>query len=93
MQIRKLTLEKAKKWWKSYYSHYSEYEVVNHELNKLLNKDVTQVIPIINRSNKLLTDYIDRFHKLNGENKSAVSNAVPTPTKPIAPVQSPGPVL
>ncbi|MFT7491120.1 MAG: uroporphyrin-3 C-methyltransferase [Pseudohongiellaceae bacterium] len=91
--IYQASLEKAKKWWKSYYSHYSEYEVVNHELNKLLNKDVTQVIPVINRSNKLLTDYIDRFHKLNGESKSAASNAMPTPTKPVAPVQSPGPVL
>ena len=91
--IYRASLEKAKKWWKSYYSHYSEYEVVNHELNKLLNKDVTQVIPTINRSNKLLTDYIDRFHKLNGENKSAASKPVPTRTKPVAPVQSPEPVL
>ncbi len=64
------SLKKAQKWWKNYYSHYSEYEVVNHEINKLLNKEITQTIPSINRSTKLLTDYIDRFHKINSDTNS-----------------------
>jgi uroporphyrin-3 C-methyltransferase len=81
--IYRASLEKAKKWWKSYYSHYLEYEVINHEINKLLNKEVTQVVPSINRSNMLLTDYIDQFHKLNREDKSTVSEATPSPTEPV----------
>jgi uncharacterized protein HemX len=85
--IYRASLEKAKKWWKSYYSHYWEYEVINHEINKLLNKEITQVIPTVNRSTKLLTDYIDRFHKLNGENKSTASEAMSASTKPVVPVE------
>jgi uroporphyrin-3 C-methyltransferase len=85
--IYRASLEKAKEWWKSYYSHYSEYEVINHELNKLLNKEITQVIPTVNRSTKLLTDYIDQFHKLNGENKSSTSEAMFAPTKPVVSVE------
>lgn len=68
------SLKKAQRWWKNYYSHYSEYEVVNHEINKLLNKEITQTIPSINRSTKLLTDYIDRFHKLNSDTSNTDSN-------------------
>jgi uroporphyrin-3 C-methyltransferase len=73
--IYQASLEKAKQWWKSYYSHYSEYEVINHEINKLLNKEIIQKIPTINRSTKLLTDYIDQFHKLNNESKSTTNES------------------
>lgn len=82
--IYRASLEKAKIWWKSYYSHYSEYEVINHEINKLLNKEIIQVIPTINRSAKLLSDYIDQFHKLNNDEISSTSESTPAPTKPVA---------
>jgi uroporphyrin-3 C-methyltransferase len=75
--IYQSSLKKAQIWWKSYYSHYSEYEVINHEINKLLNKEIVQKIPTINRSTKLLTDYIDQFHKLNDENKSTTKEPTP----------------
>jgi len=74
------SLKKAQRWWRDYYSHYSEYEVINHEINKLLNKEITQTIPSINRSTKLLTDYIDRFHKLNSDTSSA-NNPSPLDTE------------
>ncbi len=73
------SLKKAQRWWKDYYSHYSEYEVINHEINKLLNKEIAQEIPSINRSAKLLTDYIDRFHKINGD----TSNSSPSNDSPV----------
>lgn len=82
--IYQASLEKAKKWWKSYYSHYSEYEVINHEINKLLNKEITQTIPTINRSTKLLTDYIDRFHKLNDDTTNTTNEPVPVTPSPSA---------
>jgi uroporphyrin-3 C-methyltransferase len=82
--IYQASLQKAKKWWRSYYSHYSEYEVINHELNKLLNKEITQTIPTINRSTKLLTDYIDRFHKLNVDNTNTSNEFAPTAPSPSA---------
>lgn len=87
--IYQASLEKAKKWWKSYYSHYSEYEVINHEINKLLNKEITQTIPTINRSTKLLTDYIDRFHKLNVEDKNTTNDPTPEAVEPTATVVAP----
>ena len=82
--IYQASLQKAKKWWRSYYSHYSEYEVINHELNKLLNKEITQTIPTINRSTKLLTDYIDRFHKLNVDNTNTSNEFAPAAPSPSA---------
>ena len=85
--IYRASLEKAQRWWKSYYSHYSEYEVVNHEINKLLNKEITQVIPTINRSTKLLSDYIDQFHKLNGEDKSTASETKTSPSEYVTPTE------
>ncbi len=63
--IYKTSLEQAKKWWKNYYSHYNEYEVVHSEITKLQGKNIIQVLPNINRSSELLTDYIEQFHRLN----------------------------
>lgn len=63
--IYKESLEQAINWWSIYYSHYSEYEIVNSEIKRLQSIDIIQQIPGINRSAELLTDYIEQFHHLN----------------------------
>lgn len=76
--IYRNSLEEAINWWTNYYSHYNEYEVLRSEMRELQHVNVIQVLPDISRSSELLTDYIERFHKLNTAEASNTSTA-PTP--------------
>ncbi|MGH1485524.1 MAG: uroporphyrinogen-III C-methyltransferase [Cellvibrionaceae bacterium] len=80
-KIYKDSLNKALDWWNVYYSHYSEYEIVRSELKRLQAINVIQELPAITRSSELLTDYIERFHRLNQaeptNNASEIETNVP----------------
>ena len=58
------SLKQAIHLWNLYYAHYIEHEVVHSELKKLRALNIIQRIPSISRSSELLTDYIERFHRL-----------------------------
>lgn len=77
--IYRNSLEEALKWWSNYYSHYNEYEVIRSEISQLQQQNIIQVLPNINRSGELLTDYIEQFHKLNTAGDS------PKPATVVAP--------
>ena len=58
------SLKQAIHLWNLYYAHYIEHEVVHSELKKLRALNIIQRIPSISQSSELLTDYIERFHRL-----------------------------
>jgi uroporphyrin-3 C-methyltransferase len=76
--IYRESMNKALNWWRAYYSHYPEYEVILSEIKRLASIAVVQEMPNITRSTELLTDYIEQFHKLTApqplkpKNKAAV---------------------
>lgn len=63
--IYKNSLQQASNWWRKHFLPYAEYEVIQIELQALQELPIVQEIPRIQRSARLLTDYIDRFHRLN----------------------------
>lgn len=73
--IYRSSLEEAKKNWSNYFSHYDQYEVIRNELSELQQRDIIQQLPDISRSSKLLTDFIERFHTLNTEEKPSAEPA------------------
>jgi uroporphyrin-3 C-methyltransferase len=81
--IYRNSLEEAVKWWDNYYSHYSEHEIIRSEIKNLQKETIIQTLPDISRSSELLTDYIERFHKLNNTTLPSTTNSskpqVPTP--------------
>jgi uroporphyrin-3 C-methyltransferase len=79
--IYRESMAKAGSWWRAYYSHYPEYEVVLSEMKKLSQVDVIQDMPDITRSTELLTDYIEQFHKLAPEQNVNLDGA-PLEKKP-----------
>ncbi len=77
--IYRVSLEEVVKWLDQYYSHYDEYEVLHSETLALKQQPIVQSLPTIHRSSELLTDYIERFHRLNAtEDKMTEKDASPT---------------
>jgi len=74
--IYRNSLEEAINGWTNYYSHYNEYEVLRNEMRDLQTANIIQVLPNISRSSELLTDYIERFHKLNTATTPSVPNDI-----------------
>jgi uroporphyrin-3 C-methyltransferase len=79
--IYRESMAKAGGWWRAYYSHYPEYEIVFSEIKKLSQVDVIQDMPDITRSTELLTDYIEQFHKLAPEQNLNLDNPTPLEKK------------
>lgn len=77
--IYRNSLEEAVKWWDNYYSHYNEHEILRAEIKNLQKTTIVQVLPDISRSSELLTDYIERFHKLNNATPAGATKASPLP--------------
>lgn len=59
------SFSKAQEWWSIYYAHYNEYEVVKGELTNLKQQAITQTLPDISRSSRLISEYIEQFHQIN----------------------------
>ena len=72
------SLLKALNWWDIYYPHYLEYEIIRSELNTLQSIKLTQELPTITRSSELLTDYIERFHRLNQAEETSQTSSIST---------------
>lgn len=64
-EIYHLSLQQAGDWWQAHFTHYPEYEVIHRELQQLQQATIIQAVPSISGSIAVLTDYIDRFHRLN----------------------------
>ncbi|MFT6791056.1 MAG: uroporphyrin-3 C-methyltransferase [Cellvibrionaceae bacterium] len=73
--IYQSSLQQALEWWQVHFLPYAEYEIIRDELRSLEAASVVQKIPSIHRSAQLLTDYIERFHKLNPPSPVAKSTS------------------
>ncbi len=65
--IYQQSLQQALNWWQLYYGHYDEYETVQAELRHLKNINIVRTLPQLTRSSTLLSDYIERFHRIHTE--------------------------
>ena len=68
--------------------HYTEYEIINSELKKLQQIDIEQPLPSINGSLNMLTDYIDRFHRLNPSASPIQTNSLQANSLQTKPLQT-----
>ena len=68
------SLSKAEQWWSTYYGHYREHETIKNEITQLKQQAVTQTLPDISRSSKLISEYIEQFHQTD---RSATANNKP----------------
>jgi len=57
------SLSKAEQWWSTYYGHYREHETIKNEITRLKQQAITQTLPDISRSSKLISEYIEQFHQ------------------------------
>lgn len=63
--IYQRSLSQVLKWWNTHFIHYEQQEVLSVKIKSLLEENIIVRIPAIDRSAKLLSDYIDRFHTIN----------------------------
>ncbi|MBX2809841.1 MAG: uroporphyrinogen-III C-methyltransferase [Cellvibrionaceae bacterium] len=61
--------------WQLYYAHYNDYETLHAELRRLQDLNIVHTLPTINRSLSLLSDYIERFHRIYTE-QAATQNTM-----------------
>ncbi len=70
-EIYKASLTNAIEWVNQYFGHYDKKSVLVEELASLHAMPVAEQLPDISASLKVLTDYIERYHKLTPDKKSA----------------------
>ncbi len=66
-EIYRNSLQESIDWINQYFSYYESKSVLIEELNALKNESINQSLPDISNSLKILTDYIEQFHRLNPE--------------------------